>query len=260
MKQVQDDEIDLFELFQTFWDGKWLISACVAIAVLLGGGFILRNDPVDVYESKLIYSVETIPPFYPEKNVLTDFQKKFFSIKVFQDWKKSNNTKSFLFEDFSANKVVDGFEVSKADGDPLATLVTDRKGGNFVLVKSDNLLILDDFFKYANHINELLKKESIVRTNAEIKFIESKFRDLGLRGFVVLKNILLMHRYNVSLAKGAKVLAIQRPTLPKKKSTISIMSPFSILLISVFLGGMVGIFFILVRNAIKKRKEQLTKA
>ena len=26
MNQVQDDEIDLFELFQTLWDGKWPIS------------------------------------------------------------------------------------------------------------------------------------------------------------------------------------------------------------------------------------------
>ena len=38
MNQVQDDEIDLFELFETLWDGKWLISAFVAIALLVGGG------------------------------------------------------------------------------------------------------------------------------------------------------------------------------------------------------------------------------
>ena len=43
INQVQDDEIDLFELFQTLWDGKWLISAFVAIAVLLGGGFLLSK-------------------------------------------------------------------------------------------------------------------------------------------------------------------------------------------------------------------------
>ena len=62
MKQVQDDEIDLFELFQMLWDGKWLISAFVVIAVLLGGSFLLVQNAV--YESKLIYSVDTIPPFY----------------------------------------------------------------------------------------------------------------------------------------------------------------------------------------------------
>jgi len=38
-RPMYDDEIDLFELFETLWDGKWLISAFVAISVLLGGGF-----------------------------------------------------------------------------------------------------------------------------------------------------------------------------------------------------------------------------
>ena len=56
MNQVQGDEIDLFQLFQTLWDGKWLIRAFVAIAVLLGGGFLLSKDAV--YESKFIYSID----------------------------------------------------------------------------------------------------------------------------------------------------------------------------------------------------------
>ena len=41
INQVQENEIDLFELFQTLWDGKWLIIAFVATAVLLGGSLIL---------------------------------------------------------------------------------------------------------------------------------------------------------------------------------------------------------------------------
>ena len=65
------DEIDLFEVFQTLWDGKWLISAFVAIAVLLGGAFLLSKDAV--YESKLIYSVDTLPPFYEAKKGSKDF-------------------------------------------------------------------------------------------------------------------------------------------------------------------------------------------
>lgn len=44
MNLLQDDENDLFNLLKTLWDGKWIISAFVAIAVLLGSGFILRKD------------------------------------------------------------------------------------------------------------------------------------------------------------------------------------------------------------------------
>jgi hypothetical protein len=62
VRPTYDDEIDLFDFFETSWDGKWLISAFVAIALLIGRGFLLLKDAV--YESKLIYSVDTIPPFY----------------------------------------------------------------------------------------------------------------------------------------------------------------------------------------------------
>ena len=110
INQVQDDEIDLFEFFKTLWDGKWLISAFVAIAVLLGGSFVLLKDAV--YESKLIYSVDTIPPFYEANKVSTDFQNKFYSVSVFEEWKKNNGDTSLVFDDFSATEVVDGFVLS----------------------------------------------------------------------------------------------------------------------------------------------------
>ena len=255
IKQVQDDEIDLFELFQTLWDGKWLISAFVAIALLLGSGFLLLKDAV--YESKLIYSVDTIPPFYEANKVSTDFQNKFYSVSVFEEWKKNNGDTSLVFDDFSATEVVDGFVLSKDEDEQLATLASEKKGdSSFVLVKSNQLPILDDFFEYATHINGLLKDEYVVRAKEELNIIDARFKDLGSADSNIVNTVLSIDRYIVTAEKGAKVLAIQRPTMPKKVSPkVSL-----ILALSVVLGGMVGVFFILVRNAIAKRKEQLAKA
>ena len=42
----QDDEIDLVELLQTIWDGKWLIATFAAIAVVGGGAFALLKPSV----------------------------------------------------------------------------------------------------------------------------------------------------------------------------------------------------------------------
>ena len=250
MNQVQDDEINLFELFQTLWDGKWLISAFVAIAVLLGGAFLLSKDAV--YESKLIYSVDTIPPFYKENKVSTDFQKKFYSVSVFEEWKKNNGDTSLVFDDFSETEVVDGFVLSKDEGAQLATIASEKKGGSFVLVKSNQFPLLDDFFKYATHINTVLKKEYIQRAKQELNIIETRFKDFSTANDSIILNILSIDRYIVSAEKGSSVFAIQRPTMPKKVSPKS----FPILALSVVLGGMVGVFFILVRNVIAKRKEQ----
>ena len=38
--QREDNEIDLFDLLQTFWDEKWLISAFIAIGALVGGAYL----------------------------------------------------------------------------------------------------------------------------------------------------------------------------------------------------------------------------
>ena len=138
MNQVQDDEIDLFKLFQTLWDDKWLIIAFVVIAVLLGGGFLLSKDPV--YKSKLIYSLDTIPPFYEEDNVSTDFQKKFYSARVFEEWKQNNSNISIVFEDFSRTELVDGFILSKNENELVATLTTTKKESSFVLINSNQTI------------------------------------------------------------------------------------------------------------------------
>ena len=254
MNQIQDDEIDLFELFQTLWHGKGLISAFVALALLLGSGFLLVKDAV--YESKLIYSVDTAPPFYGANKALTDFQKMFYSVSVFEDWKEKSGNSSLVFEDFSATEVVDGFVLSKDENEQLATLTSKNKGGSFVLVKSNNLLILDNFFKYATHINKLLTNEYVVRANEELKIIESRFNELSLADSTIVQTVLLIDRYIVMADKGANALSIQPPTMPEKVSP----KPTLILAMCVVLGGMIGVFFILVRNAIKKRKEQLAKA
>ena len=60
----------------------------------------------------------------------------------------------------------------------------------------------------------------------------------------------------MSAGKETNLLTIQNLTMLEKVSPNSL----TILAMSVVLGGMVGVFFILVRNAVRKRKEQLVKA
>ena len=254
VRPTYDDEIDLFEFFETLWDGKWLISAFVAIAVLLGGGFLLSKDAV--YQSKLFYSVDTIPPFYNANKTLTDFQNKFYSVSVFEEWKQNNINTSLVFEYFSATEVVDGFVLSKDEGGRLATVAPGKNGSFFVLVKSNQLPMLDGFFKYASYINGLLKDEYVVLAKKELRIIDVRFKDMDLANSDIASSVLSIDRYIAAAENGANVLGIQRPTMPKKVSPKSSL----ILAMSAVLGGMVGLLFIFIRNAVTKRKEQLAKA
>ena len=255
INQIQDDEIDLFDFVERLWNGKWLISSFVAIAVLLGVGFISLKDPV--YESKLIFSVGTIPPYSDENTALADFQKIFYSVNVFEEWKQNNSNTSLVFKDFSDTEVVDGFLLSKNQSLQLATFISApvNKDGSFILVKSNQLPILDDFFKYAQHINKLLENEYIVRSNENLKIIETRFKDLDIADSKIINTLLSIKRYIFTANKGAGVLRIKRPTMPKKVSPKSKL----ILAMSLVLGGMIGVAVILVRDTITKRKERLGK-
>jgi len=250
MSQTYDDEIDLFELFQVLWGGKWLISTFVVLAFLLGGGFILSKDKA--YESKVVYSIDNIPPFYNDDKASTDFQKKFYSIDVFNEWKKSNENTSLVFKDFSKTEVIDGFVLSKDEGATLAVI----KDSASILVKSNQLPILNDFYEYAEHINVLLKVEYVSRAKDELKMIETRFKDLSSADTSVVQTVLSIDRYIVSAESGDNVLSVQRPSVPKKVAPKSSL----ILALSLVLGGFIGAAYVLIMNAIKTRREQLAKA
>ena len=115
---------------------------------------------------------------------------------------------------------------------------------------------MDDFFRYATHINGQLNREYVIRAAEEFKIIETRFKDLGLAGSEIVGTVLAIDRYVATAGKGANALIIQRPTKPQKVSP----KVGLILALSVVLGGIVGAFFILVRNANKKRKQQVVKA
>ena len=125
-----------------------------------------------------------------------------------------------------------------------------------MLVRSNQLRILYDFYKYAQHINVLLTKEYVGRASEELLIIGSRFRDLGRTESGIVESVLSTDRFVVAVERGAKVINIHRPAKPKKVSPRSSLT----LALSIVLGGMVGVFFILVRNAIKKRKERLARS
>jgi len=253
MKNLQNDEINLIDLFQTLWNGKWIISAFAAIAVLLGSGFLFLKDAQ--YVSKLRYSMDTIPPFYDKDQILNNFKKKFYSNSVFKEWKQNNSNTSIVFEDFSTTKMVDGFVFSKGENTSIVKFVSERGKGLFVLIKSNELPLLDDIFKYLIHINGLLTDEYVVRAKEELKIINTRFNEFAAASSNIINSTLSVERYIVSVEKGGSVLTIYPPSIPRKISP----NPSLILLVSLVLGGMVGVFFILVCNSIKNRQEYLAK-
>ena len=92
-----------------------------------------------------------------------------------------------------------------------------------------------------------------MRAKSELQTIKSRFKDLGPRDVAIVNTVLMIDRYIASIENGANLLTFQRPTIPKKITS----SYAQIFVMSVVLGGILGMLYIFFRNFKMKSKRQL---
>ena len=148
------DEINLFELAETLWHSKWLMVFITAICLALGGLFVLLTKVE--YQSRLVYQVMNLPPLYTEEAVERDFQHLFYDPDIFQAWVKNKNNPDISFAELSHTYVVNGFTLTKNAAERSVLFDQERKGNNFILVKSSHLTVLNAFYEFAQFVNKKL--------------------------------------------------------------------------------------------------------
>jgi LPS O-antigen subunit length determinant protein (WzzB/FepE family) len=247
-RSTYDDGIDLFEVFETLWEGKLLITIFTVIAILVGGGYILYKEPS--YISRMVYGPYVMPPYYNNERVMRDFENMFYSKSIFEEWRKNVGETSLVYEDISREKLLDGFLVSKKEDEQFAFFEKSN-----IRVKTNKLKVMDQFFSYADYINKKLQQNYVKNSKEELRIMKLLFNNESPNDLKAA-DYLKYERYISLVNSGANVISIARPTKPKKNSPKS----RRILVLSTFLGGMIGVFFILFRNIIRKYKEQVTKA
>ncbi|NRP53017.1 MULTISPECIES: Wzz/FepE/Etk N-terminal domain-containing protein [unclassified Marinobacterium] len=97
----QDDEIDLVELLQTIWDGKWLIATFSAIAVVFGGAFAYSKPSVFEAQTQIKEVTSVQGDKYLALNSLIVADNAFFAItpESLLDLFIENLEERTLFED-----------------------------------------------------------------------------------------------------------------------------------------------------------------
>ena len=221
INQVQDYEVDLFEFLQTLWDGKWLISACVVLATLIGFGFSQIAKPkydVSVPYICNIYSV-SVQQNCRSKIACMESQtiKRFLSL-LGNSWRQKGKSSTLSFKTLS----------------PL------------------------DFSEYQSQIenaNTALSNEIYTEATNELNIIQTGLTDTLLSTETVARNMLNAKRVVMSIDSGKNTITFGPVSVVKSSSKIQF-----ILVVSVILGVIIGVFVILFRSAIAKRKEQLAKS
>ena len=224
VRPTYDDEIDLFEFFETLWDGKWLISAFVALATLIGFGYSQVAQPkydVSVPYTSSIYSVsaqQICDGNYGNIACMeSEVVKRFLSF-LGNSWSKGKKSSTLSFST-SAPLEQNQYDVQ------------------------------------IQQANTALTNEVYLKATTELALIQTELTDALLGTERVATNMLNAKRIIQSIDSGQSVISFGSVSIVKSSPKVPL-----ILALSVVLGGMVGVFFILVRNAITKRKEQLAKA
>jgi LPS O-antigen subunit length determinant protein (WzzB/FepE family) len=215
-----DDEIDLFELFETIWRGKWLISTFVAISVLSG----------------FVYSQLTPPKF----EVSVSFEVKLYSVNAQQIC--GNNVGCIKAE--TSKPLIEDLD---------SDLNFTKKGSNLVLSTEAplNVKTYNDVFDKLNQtITNQIYKEAL----DEVTLIKTELNDALMSTEQVAKNILNATRIIKAIDSGQKAISFGSVAIKKTSPKVPL-----ILALSILLGGMIGVVFVLVNNTIRKRKESASK-
>lgn len=236
-------EIDIFENLYVLWENKWAIIIFIFLTLLLASLYLYTKEPV--YESKIKYNIETTPPFHNDQRVALDFKQMFYLEKNFENWKNNQDNTLIDFSDFSSTEVKQGIEFSKEETHQLAAMKN-----SYILLRSNNLELINDFYQYSKHINKQLKIDYLDQTNDELKFIKTLFKDVSYQSNFIIEKILSNERYIFTSNQGANALSIQPPTMPKKVSP----NTFLTLIFSAIIGSIIGVLFLVVRYAIITRK------
>jgi hypothetical protein len=116
-------------------------------------------------------------------------------------------------------------------------------------------LDLNEYQSQIEEANIALTNEVYLEATAELSLMQTELTDALLSTERVATNMLHAKRIIQSIDSGQSAISYGPVSVVKSSPKVPL-----ILALSVVLGGMIGVFFLFVRNAITKRKEQLAKA
>ena len=215
-----DDELDLVELFETIWRGKWLISAFVAISALSG----------------FVYSQLAQPKF----EVSVSFAAKLYSFSAQQICGQNvgcivGETSKQLMENLDSN-----------------WNLTDKNSKLVLSTEAPlNVKTYDDVF---DKLNQTITNQIYNEALDEVTLIKTELNDALMSTERAATNILNARRIIKAIDSGQKAISFGSVAIKKTSPKVPL-----VLALSILLGGMIGIVLVLVNNSIRKRKESASK-
>lgn len=222
-----NDEIDLFELFETLWDGKWLIVGSCVVPILIGFGY------TQLATAKYKVSV----PFDVKIHSLISQQVC--------EIQRGRQTRVDCMKEVTLHNV------SNELG---AQWKSDSKN-NFVFTETDSPENTADYERMFGEVQVEINRKLVEQAKEELLFITGKdFGELRNTERAATNAIYAKRIINALEKNSINAVLFKKPLITKSSPKTALT-----LSMSVVLGGMLGVFFVLLRNAIHKRKKQRAK-
>ena len=267
MSKIQED-IDLIEFLILLWSHKWIIvfSAFIFGILFSTYHFMKNNTKVDegpIFKSKMMYKPnDRLPLQYNKFMVMTDFEELFFSTDLFNSWKSANNQSDITFEEIKKTQLNEGTLFSKeVNNQPVIFVNSNNNENHHLRLITNKISSITEIYEYSNFVNDLLTSKLMSYAKNEYKMIVEKYKEYNsthtdhpTAGYIY--NLMEIDRYFNSVNEGEKALIIEPPSVPVN-SNKPIKFSLIKLCITLVLGGIVGAFLTILKDAIYKRKNQL---
>lgn len=214
--RASDDEIDLFELALSIWAGKWIIVAFVVVFAIAGFG----------------YSKLATPVF----QVSSQFQTNLYPVRASQNCNIGNLNCFDTLAEQEASSFFVGWSVAKGSLTKSVSTITNS---------------LDTYNKEFATANDALTKQLLNNAKQELQAIDELATEIKSSEHIAIstlnaKKTIIAIEQNKQQALSLSPVSITKQS-PKTKL---------ILVLSVLLGGMLGCFVILIRQAIRNYKDK----
>lgn len=229
IRQEHNDEIDLFELYETLIDGKFIICAFIALATLIGFGYSQIAQP----------KYDVTVPFRVNVYSVLSHQICDSNNQNHPDWRSSDCLTDATLDHFFNQP--DNIWKWKTKADIITHTTTSPSS-------------VDEYDIILSNALEYMKKSLRDEAVFEIALIESFSNDHLLATDRVSTNLLNAKRVVQLIDNGPNAISFGPVSVAKSAPNLLL-----ILFLSVVLGGMIGAYFVFARKAIKLRRDQLAR-
>ena len=186
----------------------------------------------------------------------TDIERQLYNRNTISRWKEANPNSALDVDLISEPKVIYGFAFErKTEARFIAVLP------ELVVVKSNNVNVLADLPDYLKFVSAKISDDYRVKAKRELdrldRFIANDFAGSDLtEAYKIFQRIIAFDVYLENVANGAELIYVTRPMTPVVIST----SWRLVFAISLVFGGVLGVTFVLVRTAFRRRNAAINEA